>query len=114
MAKGFNRPMGMPKGGGGGMMQQIKAMQEQMQSVQAKLEEETVTASAGGGVVKVTMSGTQHCKAVEIDPELLKDGDVEMLQDLIVSAVNLAQEKASQLANERMGPVTGGLSGLGF
>jgi len=114
MAKGFNRPMGMPKGGGGGMMQQIKAMQDQMQAIQAKLEEETVTASAGGGVVKVTMSGTQHCKAVEIDPELLKDGDVEMLQDLIVSAVNLAQEKASQLANERMGPVAGGLSGLGF
>jgi len=114
MAKGFNRPMGMPKGGSGGMMQQIKAMQDQMQAIQAKLEEETVTASAGGGVVKVTMSGTQHCKAVEIDPELLKDGDVEMLQDLIVSAVNLAQEKASQLANERMGPVAGGLSGLGF
>lgn len=106
--------MGMPKGGSGGMMQQIKAMQDQMQAIQAKLEEETVTASAGGGVVKVTMSGTQHCKAVEIDPELLKDGDVEMLQDLIVSAVNLAQEKASQLANERMGPVAGGLSGLGF
>jgi DNA-binding YbaB/EbfC family protein len=114
MAKGFNRPMGMPKGGGSNMMQQIKAMQDQMQAIQAKLEEETVTASAGGGVVKVTMSGTQHCKAVEIDPELLKDGDVEMLQDLIVSAVNLAQEKASQLANERMGPVAGGLSGLGF
>lgn len=113
MAKGFNRPMGMPKGGSN-MMQQIKAMQDQMQAIQAKLEEETVTASAGGGVVKVTMSGTQHCKAVEIDPELLKDGDVEMLQDLIVSAVNLAQEKASQLANERMGPVAGGLSGLGF
>lgn len=113
MVKGFNRPMGMPKGGGN-MMQQIKAMQDQMQAIQAKLEEETVTASAGGGVVKVTMSGTQHCKAVEIDPELLKDGDVEMLQDLIVSAVNLAQEKASQLANERMGPVAGGLSGLGF
>ncbi len=105
--------MGMPKGGGN-MMQQIKAMQDQMQAIQAKLEEETVTASAGGGVVKVTMSGTQHCKSVEIDPELLKDGDVEMLQDLIVSAVNLAQEKASQLANERMGPVAGGLPGMGF
>lgn len=98
----------------GGMMAQVQAMQQQMEIIQAQLAEETVTASAGGGVVKVTMTGQQHCRAVEIDPALLEDGDVEMLQDLVVSAINLAQEKATQLANERMGPLAGGLAGMGL
>jgi nucleoid-associated protein EbfC len=111
MAKGYGKMPGGKKNQGG-MMGQLQAMQQQMEMIQAQLAEETVTASAGGGVVKVTMTGQQHCRAVEIDPALLEDGDVEMLQDLVVSAVNLAQEKATQLANERMGPVTGGLSGM--
>jgi hypothetical protein len=110
MAKGFNRaPMG---GMGGGMMQQMKRLQEQMEAAQAKLAEETVTATAGGGAIKVTMSGDQVCKGVEIDPELLKDADAEMLQDLVLTAVNLALEQSRQLQADRLGPLAGGLGGL--
>jgi DNA-binding YbaB/EbfC family protein len=101
-------------GGGGGMMQQLKMMQEQMESVQAKLSEETVTATVGGGAVKVVMTGDQRCREVVIDPELLADADAEMLQDLILSAVNMALDKSRELQAERMGPLAGGLSGLGF
>jgi len=108
MAKGFNRPAG-GGGGGGGMMQQIQRLQEQMAQVQAQLAEETVTASAGGGAIKVVMTGDQKCRSVEISPDLLKDADAEMLQDLVLSAVNLALEQSRQLAAERMGPLTGGL-----
>ena len=108
MAKGFNRPAG-GGGGGGGMMQQIQRLQEQLAQAQAQLAEETVTASAGGGAVKVIMTGDQKCKSVEISPELLKDTDSEMLQDLVLSAVNMALEQSRQLASERLGPLTGGL-----
>jgi DNA-binding YbaB/EbfC family protein len=111
MAKGYNRPSG---GAGGGMMQQIKRMQEQMEQAQKQLAIETVTATAGGGAIKITMTGDQKCQAVEIDPEFLKDVDVEMLQDMILSGVNLALEKSQQLASERMGPLAGGLSGMGL
>lgn len=100
--------------GGGGMMAQIKRMQEQMAAAQEQLAVDTVTSSAGGGAVKVTMTGDQHCKEVFIDPDLLKDADAEMLQDLILSAVNLALDDSRKLAEEKMGPLTGGLSGLGF
>lgn len=113
MAKGFNRPPGGGKPGGG-MMQQLKMMQEQLEAIQAKLSEETVTASVGGGAVKVTMTGDQRCKAVEIDPNLLADADAEMLQDLILSAVNMALDQSRQLAADRMGPLAGGIPGLGF
>jgi nucleoid-associated protein EbfC len=114
MAKGFNRGGAMSGGGGGNMMGQIRKMQEQMEAVQAQLAVETVTASAGGGAVKVTMTGDQHCTNVAIDPELLKDADAEMLQDLILSAVNLALDDSRKLQSDRMGPLAGGLSGLGF
>ncbi len=113
MAKGFNRPAG-PAGGGGGMMGQLRKMQEQMAAVQAQLAEETVSVTVGGGALKVTMTGAQVCQGVEIDPELLKDVDAEMLQDMVLSAVNLALDKSRALQEERMGPLTGGLGGLGF
>jgi nucleoid-associated protein EbfC len=115
MAKGFNRSM-MGGGGaaGGGMMNQIKKLQEQMAAAQAQLAEETVTASAGGGAVKVTMTGDQHCREVSIDPALLADSDAEMLQDLVLSAVNLALDQSRELTEKRMGPLAGGLSGLGL
>jgi nucleoid-associated protein EbfC len=91
------------------MMQQIQRLQEQLAEAQAKLAEETVTATAGGGVVKVTMTGNQKCRSVEIAAALLQDGDAEMLQDLILSAVNLALDQSRQLAAERLGPLAGGL-----
>ena len=114
MAKGFNRPGGGGMGGGGGMMAQIKRLQEQMAVAQEQLAIDTVTSSAGGGAVKVTMTGDQHCKEVIIDPELLKDADAEMLQDLILSAVNLALDDSRKMAEEKLGPLAGGMPGLGF
>ena len=115
MSKGFNRPpVGGGGGAGGGMMGQIKKMQEQLAAIQAQLSEETVTASVGGGAVKVTMTGDQKCKGVAIDPELLKDADTEMLQDLLLSAVNMALDQSRDLQSERMGPLAGGLGGLGL
>ena len=111
MAKGYNRPR---PGKGGGMMQQIQQMQEQMAQAQAELAEETVTATVGGGVIKVTMTGDQVCKGVEIAPELLEDADVDMLQDLITSGVNAALDKSREMASNKMGPFTDMLGGMGL
>ena len=67
------------------------------------------SATAGGGAIKVTMTGDQKCREVVIDPELLKDADAEMLQDLVLSAVNMALDQSRELANQRLGPLSGGL-----
>jgi DNA-binding YbaB/EbfC family protein len=91
------------------MMQQMQRLQQQMAEAQEKLAEETVSATSGGGAVKVTMTGDQKCQSVEIAPELLKDADAEMLQDLILTAVNLALDKSRELQQEVMGPLAGGL-----
>lgn len=110
MAKGFNRPAGGGGGmGGNNMMSQIRRMQEQMEIAQAQLAEELVEASVGGGALKIIMTGDQHCQSVLIDPELLKDADVDMLQDLLLSAVNMALDKSRALASERLGPLAGGI-----
>lgn len=111
MAKGFNRPASV---GGGGMMQQLKKLQEQMEQAQAELGELTTEASVGGGVVKVVMTGDQKCKAITINPDLLKDADPEMLQDLILSAVNLAIEQSQKLREQKMSPFLSGMPGMGF
>lgn len=113
MAKGFNRPRSS-KGAAGGMMAQIQKMQEQMAQAQAELAEETVTATVGGGVISITMTGDQTCKSVEIAPELLEDADVEMLQDLINSGINAALDKSRALAEEKMGPFSEMLGGMGL
>ncbi len=107
MAKGFNK--GPAMGGQTGMMQQLQRMQKQMEEAQAKLAVETVTATAGGGAIKVVMTGDQKCKSVEINPELLKDMDAEMLQDLVLSAVNMALDQSRELQQKLMGPLAGGL-----
>ncbi len=107
MAKGFK---GGPKGQNPmGMMGQIQKLQEQIQAVQAQLAEETVTGTAGGGAVKVTVTGDQRVKSVEIDPEILKDADVEMLQDLLLAAFNNGLDASRDLASQRLGPLAGGL-----
>jgi nucleoid-associated protein EbfC len=108
MAKGFNRPPGGGKGGGG-MMAQLQRMQQQLAEAQEALAEETVTATAGGGAIRVTMTGDQKCREVVIDPDLIKDADAEMLQDLVLSAVNLALDQSRELAAQRLGPLAGGL-----
>lgn len=112
MAKGYNRPQ--TSKGGGGMMAQIQQMQEQMAQAQAELAEEKVTATVGGGVISVTMSGDQVCKSVVILPELLEDADVEMLQDLLTSGINAALDQSRELASEKMAPFTSMLGGLGL
>lgn len=106
MAKGFKggkvqNPMGM--------MGQLQKMQEQMQAAQAKLAEETVSYTAGGGAVKVTVTGDQRCTEVLVDADLVKDGDVEMVQDLLLAAFNGALDASRALALERLGPLAGGL-----
>jgi hypothetical protein len=106
MAKGYKAPkMNNPTG----MMGQLQKLQEQLQEAQAKLAEETVSASVGGGVVKITVTGDQRCQAIEIDPELLKDVDAEMLQDLLLTAMNSALDKSRELQSQRLGPLAGGL-----
>ena len=89
------------------MLKQVQQMQDRMGKVQAELETETVEASAGGGAVRVVATGTQKVVSVTIDPEAATD--VEMLQDLVVSAVNEAMEKSKQLAASKMQAVPSGL-----
>jgi len=98
---------GMPMGGQG-MMQQLQKLQREMLKAQEELANETVIGSAGGGVVKVVVTGDQQCKSIEIDSTLLEDGDVEMLQDLVLAAVNNGLEQSRELAAERLGPLAGG------
>ena len=111
MAKGYNRPRS-PKGAG--MMAQIQQMQQQMADAQEKLAEETITATVGGGVISITMTGDQVCRSITISPELLQDPDVEMIQDLVTSAINAALDKSRNLATEKMAPFTNMLGGLGL
>jgi len=108
MAKRSKKQKGAPMSGGG-MMQQLQQLQEQMMQAQESLADETVTATVGGGVVKVVATGDQKIVAIEIAPEILEDADVEMLQDLLLTAVNSALEKGQELAAEKLGPLAGGL-----
>ncbi len=129
-----NRPGGGPAiggtpkrgaGGGGGrgnndpnqMIAQMQKLQEQMEKTQSELDNEEVTASVGGGMVTVVATANQEIRTVTIKPEAVDPDDVDMLQDLVVAAVNEALQKGKALAEERMGSLTGGMNlppGLGF
>lgn len=107
----------MAKGKGGmkgfnqvNMMQQLQKMQEQLQQTQAQLAEETVEFTAGGGAVKVVITGDQHLRSIEIDPSVLEDADVEFLQDMLLTAFNGALDKSRELAATRLGPLAGGMN----
>jgi DNA-binding YbaB/EbfC family protein len=100
----------MGKGGLGDMMKQFQKMQVKMEEIQKRLEETQVEGTAGGGMVKVIANGKQDILEIKIDPEVVNPDDVEMLQDLIVAAVNQARQKAQELANEQMSELTGGLN----
>ncbi len=119
MAKGYGK-MGGQMGGIGGMRNQFQNLQKQMMEQQEKIAEMEVSSSVGGGVLKITMSGDQVCKNVEIDPDFLKDADAEMLQDMLLTGINSALEKSKKLQEEQMNSITGGLTsslaglGLGF
>ena len=94
--------------GGLGMMQQVQQLQQQMLAAQEALAEEIVTVTAGGGVITVVATGDQQIQSITIDPDLMEE-DVEMLQDLILTAVNSALDQSRELAAERLGPLAGGL-----
>lgn len=100
----------MSKGGLGDMMKQFQQMQAKMEQIQAELEQTEVEGTSGGGMVKVTLNGKMDITGIAIDPEVVDPGDVEMLQDLIIGAVNQAKEKAQQLQAEKMSGLTGGLN----
>lgn len=91
------------------MLSQIKKLQDELQRAQTELADEVVVATAGGGAVKITMSGTQECKSVEIAESLVEGGDAEMIQDLVMLAVNQAIQDSQVIAARRLGPLTGGL-----
>lgn len=114
--EGFAGGGGAAALGGGNLMAQVRKMQEEMEKTQEELAQVEVTGSAGGGMVEIVMDGHQAVKAVRLKPEVVDPDDVEMLQDLLLAALNDATEKAKALADERMGDVTGGVNipGLGF
>src|SRR5947209_714295 len=93
------------------MLKQMQDMQKRMLKVQEELGNATVEASAGGGVVKVVITGHQRVQSVSIDPQVVDPEDVSMLEDLVLTAVNEAVQKSQELAQERMGAITGGLAG---
>jgi DNA-binding YbaB/EbfC family protein len=99
----------MAKGGLGNMMKQVQQMQAKMEQMQAELEKMEVEATAGGGMVKVIANGKHDVLSITIDPEVVDKNDVEMLQDLIVAAVNQAHQKVQELQAEQMSDITGGL-----
>jgi DNA-binding YbaB/EbfC family protein len=93
----------------GDLMRQAQKLQTQMAKVQEELAERTVEGSAGGGMVTVIASGKQEVVSVAIDPEVVDPNDIEMLQDLVVAAVNDALRKAQEMVTSEMGKLTGGL-----
>ena len=107
---GFPRGMNMGGGNMNSMIRQAQKMQEEMIKAQEELAEKTVDASVGGGVVTVKVNGKKELLEINIKPEAVDPDDVEMLQDLIVSAVNEAMRKADDMANASMSRVTGGMN----
>lgn len=103
--------LSLPGGGAkGGMASQLQAMQQQMLEAQEALGDKTVEVSAGGGVIKVVMTGHQKLESITIDPQVVDPEDVEMLQDLIVAAINEAVDASQNLAADELGSLTGGLN----
>ena len=92
------------------MMKQVQKMQERMAQLQEELENMEIEGSSGGGMVKVTTNGKGDVTEISIDPEVVDPEDVEMLQDLIVAAINQAKEKAQEAQAEQMSDITGGMN----
>ena len=110
MAKG--RMNGMGGGNMQGMMKQMQKMQADTERMQKELEETNYEATSGGGAVKAVVSGEKLVQSIEVDPDMLKEEDAEIICDMIAAAVNEALNKASSDANSKMGSLTGGLGGL--
>ena len=114
MAKRGGFPGGGVPGNMNNLMKQAQRMQRQMEEGQKELETKEFVAAAGGGAVKATVSGKKELLKIVLNEEVVDSEDVEMLQDLIVAAVNEALRKAEEAINELMGKMTGGLGGLPF
>ncbi|WP_026507090.1 YbaB/EbfC family nucleoid-associated protein [Butyrivibrio sp. MC2013] len=112
MSKRGGFPGGMP-GNMNNLMKQAQRMQRQMEENQKELETKEFTAAAGGGAVEATVTGSKQLKAVKILPDAVDPEDVEMLQDMIVAAVNEAMTQAEKASEEAMSKMTGGLGSLG-
>ena len=111
MAKGFRGGFGGMGGGNmGALMQQAQKMQRDIEVAKAEIDALEIDATAGGGVVKIVISGTHEIKSLEIDPSAVDPEDVEMLQDMVVAAVNEAMRKAETEANANMSKLTGSLN----
>jgi DNA-binding YbaB/EbfC family protein len=91
-------------------LRQAKELQTKLAKAQQELGKLTVEASSGGGAVRVTISGDQEVKSVKISPEVLESQDIELLEDLVMAAVNEAIEKSQQMAQQHLGPLTQGLN----
>jgi DNA-binding YbaB/EbfC family protein len=91
------------------LLQLGQQMQGRLTQMQTQLAQQSVTGSAGGGMVKATADGQGQLRSIHVDPSVLADGDVEMLEDLVLAAVNEAQRKAQELYRSELGKVTGGL-----
>jgi DNA-binding YbaB/EbfC family protein len=97
----------------GGLMKQAKQMQEQIKKIQKELEKELVTGNSGGEAIVVTMTGSQKCVEVKLDPDKVKEMSSDRLQIMLLQAINDALEKSRKLMAKKMGPISGGLGGLG-
>jgi nucleoid-associated protein EbfC len=95
------------------MLKQVQKMQAEMVAAQEQLKDEVVEASAGGGMVTVKVSGDLEVKSIAIDPEAVDPEDVELLQDMVLAAVNEGLRAAQELASKKLGGITGGLGGAG-
>ncbi|NCS88876.1 MAG: YbaB/EbfC family nucleoid-associated protein [Ignavibacteria bacterium] len=97
------------KGGMQGMLKQVQKMQAEMQKVQGELSNKTVSEEAGGGMIKATANGNKEIVSVEIDPQVINAEEKEILEDLVVAAVNKALQSAAKMAEEEMMKVTKGM-----
>ncbi|MFO7447076.1 MAG: YbaB/EbfC family nucleoid-associated protein [Ignavibacteriaceae bacterium] len=97
------------KGGMQGMLKQVQKMQAEMQKVQSELGNKTVTEEAGGGMIRATANGNKDIMSVEIDPQVINAEEKEILEDLVVAAVNKALQSAAKMAEEEMAKVTKGM-----
>ncbi len=103
----------MPQPNMNQMLKQVQRMQADMMAAQEQLKDEVVEASAGGGMVTVKVSGDLDVKSIAIDPEAVDPEDVELLQDMVLAAVNEGLRAAQELASKKLGGITGGLGGPG-
>lgn len=110
MAKRGGFPGGMP-GNMNNLMKQAQKMQKQMEEAQKELEEKEITATAGGGAVEVTISGKHEITKVKLAEEVVDPDDIEMLEDLIMAAVNEALRQIDEVSQKSMASITGGLGG---